>query len=89
LVRVARAGHGLDATVIHLPNPRNEAEEHYYNAKHQQLSDLGLNPHLLNVTLLEQMIGWVEEHARGLDPGVLQDLGVTWSRGSRLLSREV
>jgi UDP-sulfoquinovose synthase len=89
LVRVARAGHGLEAKVIHLPNPRNEAEEHYYNAKHQLLSDLGLKPHLLSVTLVEQMIGWVEEHAHGLDPSALQDPSVTWSRGRTPLSTEV
>jgi UDP-sulfoquinovose synthase len=82
LVRAARAGHGLQTTIVHLPNPRNEAEEHYYNAKHQRLLDLGLEPHLLSKTLLDQMIGWVEEHARAVDADSMQNPHVTWSRGA-------
>jgi UDP-sulfoquinovose synthase len=36
--------------VQNVPNPRVEAEEHYYNAKHSKLQDLGLEPHLLQVS---------------------------------------
>src|SRR5207244_8238426 len=44
LVSEACAQHGLATTIEHLPNPRVESEEHYYNAKHQRLLDLGLQP---------------------------------------------
>lgn len=40
---------GLDVQVTNVPNPRVEAEEHYYNAKNTKLQDLGLKPHLLQV----------------------------------------
>jgi UDP-sulfoquinovose synthase len=54
---VQRAGreHGLEIVVDHLDNPRVEMEEHYYNARHSKLLDLGLEPHLLSETLLEHV----------------------------------
>ncbi|MFL5799998.1 MAG: NAD-dependent epimerase/dehydratase family protein [Actinomycetota bacterium] len=54
---VQRAGehHGLDVHVDHVDNPRVEKEEHYYNATHTKLLDLGLKPHLLSETLVESM----------------------------------
>src|ERR687887_1098006 len=47
---VQRAGkeHGLDVTIESIENPRVELEEHYYNAKHTKLVDLGLEPHFLS-----------------------------------------
>src|SRR5690242_18824271 len=49
---VQRAGkeYGLEVRIEPVENPRVEAEEHYYNAKHQALMDLGLKPHLLSET---------------------------------------
>ena len=47
---------GLKVEIDHLPDPRVEAEEHYYNAKHSRLVDLGLKPHNLSDTLLDSMI---------------------------------
>ena len=35
---------GLNAKIDHLPNPRKEAEQHYYNPTHQKLFDLGYKP---------------------------------------------
>jgi UDP-sulfoquinovose synthase len=40
---------GLNAQIDHLPDPRVEAESHYFNAKHSKLVDLGLRPHLLSL----------------------------------------
>ncbi|KAI3691301.1 hypothetical protein L2E82_49608 [Cichorium intybus] len=37
-------------------NPRVEAEEHYYNAKHTKLIELGLEPHLLSDSLLDSLL---------------------------------
>src|SRR5205807_9315574 len=61
---VQRAGkeYGLDVVVDQLENPRVEKEEHYYNAKHTKLLDLGLQPHLLSETLVESMFDQIEKH---------------------------
>jgi UDP-sulfoquinovose synthase len=59
-VRQGRTAHGLETVVDHLPNPRVEAEAHHYEARHQRLLDLGLQPHLLGDTLIDQMILRVE-----------------------------
>jgi UDP-sulfoquinovose synthase len=56
LVQKAGAEIGLKVEIDHLPDPRVEAEEHYYNAKHSRLVDLGLKPHNLSDTLLDSMI---------------------------------
>jgi UDP-sulfoquinovose synthase len=47
---------GLNVEVDHLQDPRVEAEEHYYNAKHSKLIDLGLQPHLLSDSLLDSLM---------------------------------
>ena len=39
-----------------VPNPRVEAEEHYYNAKHTGLMELGLQPHLLSDNLIDSLL---------------------------------
>jgi UDP-sulfoquinovose synthase len=46
--------------ITHLENPRVEQEDHYYNAKHTALEDLGLKPHLLIKETLEDMIRQVK-----------------------------
>ncbi|HEX9235227.1 MAG TPA: NAD-dependent dehydratase, partial [Actinomycetota bacterium] len=43
-------------------NPRVEAEDHYYNAKHSALLDLGLKPHYLSETLVESVFARIEDH---------------------------
>ena len=47
---------GLEAQLEYLPNPRLESEQHYYNATHTRLVELGLRPHLLNDDVLESLI---------------------------------
>jgi UDP-sulfoquinovose synthase len=61
---VQRAGkeYGLDVRIESIDNPRIEKEEHYYNARHTKLLDLGLQPHLLSETLVESMFGVIERH---------------------------
>jgi UDP-sulfoquinovose synthase len=60
LVQKAGAEVGIDVTVESIENPRVELEEHYYNATHTKLLDLGLKPHLLNETLIESMFSVIE-----------------------------
>jgi UDP-sulfoquinovose synthase len=54
---------GLKVQINHLENPRIEAEQHYYNPKHQKLIDLGLEPHLLSDVLLDTIIKRIQQHA--------------------------
>ncbi|KAF5801771.1 putative UDP-sulfoquinovose synthase [Helianthus annuus] len=55
---VTKAGEklGIEVKTISVPNPRVEAEEHYYNAKHTKLIELGLQPHLLSDSLLDSLL---------------------------------
>src|SRR4051795_4230973 len=62
LVQKAGGEVGLDVKVDHLDNPRVEREEHYYNAKHTKLVELGLEPHLLSETLIESMFSAIEKY---------------------------
>ncbi|TMB91113.1 MAG: NAD-dependent epimerase/dehydratase family protein [Chloroflexi bacterium] len=81
LVRDARAAHGLDTLITHLPNPRVEKEAHYYNARHQRLIDLGLQPHLLRSTLIDSVIETVERYRDRVDLSVLETPNVDWRTG--------
>jgi UDP-sulfoquinovose synthase len=61
-VQKAGAEVGMDVQVDHIENPRVELEDHYYNATHTKLLDLGLRPHLLDETLIESMFGVIERY---------------------------
>lgn len=63
LVKEQGAKLGLRVEIQHLENPRVEAEEHYYNARHSKLLDLGLAPHLLSDVLIDSMLVRVQENA--------------------------
>jgi UDP-sulfoquinovose synthase len=56
LVRRSAAEVGYDVEVKRFPNPRIEAERHYYNAANTKLRDLGLRPHLLGEELVRSML---------------------------------
>jgi UDP-sulfoquinovose synthase len=62
VVQKAAQAHGFNVEVAHYENPRVEKEEHYYNAKHTALMDLGLKPHLLSDELVETMIGRIAQY---------------------------
>src|SRR6266516_65733 len=62
---------GLEAQIKHLPNPRVEAEQHYYNATHIRLIELGLEPHLLNGSVLESLIGLAIKHREQIDRSLI------------------
>jgi UDP-sulfoquinovose synthase len=53
---------GYSVEIQHVDNPRVEKEEHYYNAIHTKLLDLGLEPTLLGEELVESMIHAIERH---------------------------
>ena len=53
---------GKEVKVYQIPNPRVEKEEHYYNARNTSLLDLGLEPHLLSVSLIDSLINIAEKY---------------------------
>jgi UDP-sulfoquinovose synthase len=71
--RVQMAGRdlGLQVEIDHLPDPRVEAESHYYNAKHSRLVDLGLQPHFLSDSLLDSLMNIAMQYRDRIDPSVL------------------
>ena len=68
---------GLEAQVKHLPNPRVEAEQHYYNATHTRLIELGLEPYLLNESVLESLIGLAIRQRERIDRNLIMPT-VNW-----------
>jgi UDP-sulfoquinovose synthase len=58
---------GLNVEIEHLPPPRVEAEEHYYNARHSKLIDLGLQPHLLSESLLDSLMNIAVKYRGRID----------------------
>jgi UDP-sulfoquinovose synthase len=62
LVKEAGEHLGYSVEIQHCDNPRVEKEEHYYNAIHTKLLDLGLEPTLLGEELVESMIHAIERH---------------------------
>ena len=62
LVARCSAELGRGAKVEHFPNPRVELENHYYNAAHTKLLDLGLEPNLLGEELVRSMLSIIERH---------------------------
>ena len=67
--RVQSAGklHGLDVEVQNLDNPRKEAEDHYYNAAHSGLMDLGLEPCLMSDEVLGEMLAAIIAKREAID----------------------
>jgi len=67
--RVQKAGAqiGLDVRINHIDNPRKEMEEHYYNAKHSGLLELGLRPHYMTEDVLVEMLNQISLHKDAID----------------------
>ena len=62
LVKQAGEHLGYSVSIDHVENPRVEKEEHYYNAVHTKLLDLGLEPTLLGEELVESIVHAIERH---------------------------
>jgi len=71
---------GWEPIIENIANPRTELEEHYYNAKHTKLLDLGLQPHLLSDTLIDGLLDTVKEHADRVNKRLLYPRH-TWKEG--------
>ena len=70
---------GLTVTIDHLPDPRVEKEEHYYNARHSKLVDLGLRPHLLGESLLDSLLNIAVQYRDRIDQSLFMPQ-VDWRR---------
>ena len=80
LVHKSAADIGIEAEIQQVPNPRVEAEQHYYNASHTKLLDLGLEPHLLGEELVLSMLRTIDRHRdRVIDHAILPH--TTWKAG--------
>ncbi len=62
MVQGSAAELGMQVEIQNIENPRVEKEEHYFNAKHTKLLDLGLEPHFLSETLIGSVFKEVERH---------------------------
>jgi UDP-sulfoquinovose synthase len=81
MVEAAGKKMGLQVEINHLPNPRVEAEEHYYNAKHSKLIDLGLEPHFLSHSLLDSLMNIAVKYRHRIDPALFLPQ-VNWRNAS-------
>ncbi len=70
---VESAARKLDVVVEidHIPDPRVEAEQHYYNAKHSKLIDLGLQPHRLSDSLLDSLMNIAMKYRDRVDVSLM------------------
>jgi UDP-sulfoquinovose synthase len=71
---------GIEARIESLSNPRVEKEEHYYNAKHTGLLDLGLEPHYLADSLLDSLLNIAVEYRERVDTDHVMP-SVDWRTG--------
>jgi UDP-sulfoquinovose synthase len=62
LVRRSGEQLGYRVEIRSFPNPRIEAESHYYNATHTKLIELGLEPHHLGEELVRSMLRIIERY---------------------------
>jgi UDP-sulfoquinovose synthase len=71
--KVQQAGKqlGLNVEIDHIADPRVEAEQHYYNAKHSKLVDLGLEPHTLSESLLDSLVNIAVKYRDRVDPALM------------------
>jgi UDP-sulfoquinovose synthase len=87
MVQAAGKKLGLTVEVDHLPDPRVEAEEHYYNAKHSKLIELGLEPHLLSDSLLDSLMNVALKYRDRVDTTVMLPR-INWRQPSNRAERK-
>ncbi|MDE2231726.1 MAG: NAD-dependent epimerase/dehydratase family protein [Candidatus Omnitrophica bacterium] len=76
---------GLNVRIEHLDNPRVESEGHYYRAANTSLLKLGLQPHLLEDTVLVSIMKKAMEFSGRIDKNLLAP-SVNWRRTRNSLS---
>ena len=81
LVKVSAADLDLEVEIEAHENPRVEAEEHYYNAVHDNLLALGLDPALLGDELVRSMLKTIEANRDRIVESAIEP-NATWKSGS-------
>lgn len=81
MVEAAGEKFGLSVVIDHIPDPRVEAEAHYYNAKNSKLIDLGLQPHMLSDSLIDSLINIALKYKNRIDTSVFMPQ-VNWRNAS-------
>lgn len=71
---------GLEARLENIENPRVEKYDHYYNAAHTKLLDLGLEPHYLGDALLDSVLNIAMQYGDRIDRDVVMP-SVDWRTG--------
>lgn len=79
MVKKAGTAMGIDVEIHHLPNPRVELEEHYFNAKNTSLISLGLEPHLLSDSLIDSLLNFAIKYKHRVDNAQILPK-VSWRR---------
>jgi UDP-sulfoquinovose synthase len=88
MVKAAAKNLGLKVEIDHLPAPRVESEEHYYNAKHSKLIDLGLQPHYLSESLLDSLLNIAVKYRDRVDQSLFMPR-VNWRNARNDRSQNV
>jgi UDP-sulfoquinovose synthase len=68
-------GHSVEIKSI--PNPRREAEEHYYNPSYQGLQEIGVKPHYLTEEVMDRLFEVVERYRENIRKDVIFK-GIKW-----------
>jgi UDP-sulfoquinovose synthase len=85
LVRRTASRLGFDVEIAHRPNPRVEAETHYYRAANRSLLDLGLRPHQLSYAVIASLIDVAVTWRERIDPEVILPR-VAWDSQSAVVA---
>lgn len=72
----------LEVKIENIPNPRKEAEDHYYNPKYTGLLELGLKPNYLTDEVIERMLSDIVKHSSNINKSRIFPR-VRWSKASK------
>ncbi|HEY7415005.1 MAG TPA: NAD-dependent epimerase/dehydratase family protein [Ktedonobacteraceae bacterium] len=78
---------GLDPSIEAIPNPRVEAEQHYYHATYTRLRDLGLQPHLLTDEVLLDLLQTAITQRSRIDRQLIAPT-VNWRHTSNVVAQQ-
>ena len=76
-VRRVGNGLGLNVQIESIPNPRKEAEDHYYNPAHSGLMELGLQPNYMTDEVVANILTEVLKYRDSIDTGKIMPR-VSW-----------
>lgn len=77
LTRKVGLQRGLQVEIKSIPNPRKEAESHYYNPTYQGLKDIGVKPNFLTEKVMDRLFAVVEQHKGNIRKDVIFR-GIKW-----------